>query len=173
MPFLLIKKKRSISNQSKNSRMKEGYYNSGIPCIHTCIHIHYSVGYLILPHHYDYDAIIIHFNYELIIAIVTAVAVAIIATPLSLVLSLSRNTRGAYAFGAIVIFKMRRHAGQINKCAYAIYIYTYTYTIAIVACTTIDDEGDTIMMIKNAIEVTPVYPLVVEDDLFYECEERY
>lgn len=72
--------------------------------------MHYSVGYLILPHHYDYDAIIIHFNYDLI-AIVTAVAVAIISTPLSLVLSLSRNTR---RIRATVIFKMTRHAGEIN-----------------------------------------------------------
>lgn len=46
-----------------------------------CIHMHYSVGYLmILPHHYDYDVITIHFNYDLIIAIVTAVTIAIITT---------------------------------------------------------------------------------------------
>jgi len=116
----------SILNRSVNSRMKEAATIPGIPCIHACIHIHYSVDYLILLHHYDYDVIIIHFNYNLIIAIVTAVAVEIVVTPLSLTIYFRyRETRGAYAFGAIVIFKMIRHAVQINKRAYIRYIYIY------------------------------------------------
>jgi len=72
-------------------------------------------------------------------------------------LSLSRKKRGAYAFGAIVIFKMIQHAVQINKRAYICYIYIYNCDRCLRY-----DENDTIMMIQNAIEVAPVYPLVVE-----------
>lgn len=48
--------------------------------MHTCIHIHYSVGYLILLRSLcDYDDYY-SFNYDLIIVIIITVAAAIIAS---------------------------------------------------------------------------------------------
>jgi len=77
-----------------------------------------------------------------------------------------RETRGAYAFGAIVILKMIRHAGQINKHAYAI----YTYTIAIVACATIrrgwhDNDDSERDWSRSRLSLN------CRSDSFYECEE--
>lgn len=58
------------------------------------------------------------FNYNLIIAIVTIVAVENHRyNVITCTIAIAKHEERIYAFGATVIFKMVRHAGQINKRA--------------------------------------------------------
>jgi len=125
----------SISNRSKNSRMKEATTIPGYPVyIGTHVYTLYITVLVIW-----YYCIIMITTRLLFIWIINLLLTLSLLSPLKSSLHRYhlyyryRETRGAYVFGAIVIFKMIRHADQINKLAYAI----YTYTIAIVACATI------------------------------------
>lgn len=162
--------KESISNRNEGFPDERGWHNSGIPCIHTCIHIHYSVDYLILLHHYDCDAI--YYSFLIIILLLPLSLLSPVENHrynvITCTIAIAKHEERIRVRGATVIFKMVRHAGQINKRAY-IYIHIQLRSSLALRY----DEDDTIMMIQRTrFKVAPRLSFGCRSDPFYECEER-